>query len=52
MNYEYRGEFLYTEDGQLFNQKGYTKFASDFTDVLLNDLVKIEFRQFKEKLGL
>jgi hypothetical protein len=32
-------------------KKGYKKLAGDLADVMVNDLVKIEFSRFKTALG-
>jgi lysophospholipase L1-like esterase len=52
LNYEYKGDFLYTPDGQFLNARGYLKFGKDFAELLTNHMVKMEFKQFKERLGM
>jgi hypothetical protein len=51
LNYEYKGAFLYTDDGH-FCKRGYAKMAKDFGELLINIMVKIEFEKFKQKLGM
>ncbi|KAI8895491.1 hypothetical protein BC833DRAFT_159147 [Globomyces pollinis-pini] len=52
LNYEYKGDFLYAPDAQHFSPRGYVKIAKDFEDLLENHMVRIEFKQFKEKLNI
>ncbi len=49
-NYEYRGDFLLSFDKHHFGSRGYEKLGRDLVDTLENEMVKIEFEQFKEYL--
>ena len=51
-NFEYRNEALYSTNGRHFSQKGYKKLASDLAELMIHELVKLEFAQFKVHLGL
>ncbi|KAJ3304785.1 hypothetical protein HDV03_002326 [Kappamyces sp. JEL0829] len=52
VNYEYKGEFLRSSDKQHFGARGYDKLARDFEELLVNEMIKIEFAKFKVHLGL
>ena len=50
-NFEYRNEGLYAMNGRHFSSKGYKKLAADFAELIVKDLIKIEFTRFKGALG-
>jgi hypothetical protein len=52
-NYEYRGSHLQSSfDPGYFGKRGYEKIAKDYGDLLENEMIKIEFKKFKIKLGM
>nr|KAJ3407264.1 hypothetical protein HK105_003398 [Polyrhizophydium stewartii] len=52
LNFEYRVDRYYAADQQHFCAAGYAKLAKDFVDVLVNPMVRLEFKKFSKKLGL
>lgn len=53
-SFEYKGAFLYNPvdgvDSGFFNRRGYLKLGKDVGELMLNPIVKIEFKLFKKML--
>ncbi|KAI9291360.1 hypothetical protein K502DRAFT_368512 [Neoconidiobolus thromboides FSU 785] len=50
-NYEFKRIDLINGNGTHFNKKGYHKITKDSLDVIINDMVKLEFNAFSKALG-